>query len=69
MPSLVGSEMCIRDRGFGIAMLWLRDEDELEDEEWEEDAEDEWPAPPDEFPDESPPPIPPGLEDVDEEEE
>ncbi len=55
--------------GFGIAMLWLRDEDELEDEEWEEDAEDEWPAPPDEFPDESPPPIPPGLEDVDEEEE
>ena len=55
--------------GFGIAMLWLRDEDGLEDEEWEDEDEEEWPAPPDKFPDESPPPIPPGLGDVGEEEE
>jgi len=53
--------------GFGMAMLWLREEDELE-EEWEDDEE-EWPEPPDEFPDEIPPPLPPGIGDVDEEEE
>jgi hypothetical protein len=56
--------------GFGIAMLWFRDEDDLEDEdEWEDDSKEDWPAPPEEFPDESPPPLPSGLEDVDEEEE
>ena len=53
--------------GFGMAMLWLREEDESE-EEWEDDEED-WPEPPDEFPDEIPPPLPPGIGDVDEEEE
>ena len=54
--------------GFGMAMLFFRDEDELE-EEWEDEQEEEWPSPPEHFPDESPPPLPPGLEDVDEEEE
>jgi len=55
--------------GFGMAMLWLREEDESE-EDWEEDEEEEdWPEPPDEFPDEIPPPLPPGIGDVDEEEE
>ena len=52
--------------GFGVALLWLREEEDIE--EWEGD-EGDWPEPPDEFPDETPPPIPPGLEDVDEEEE
>jgi hypothetical protein len=55
--------------GFGMAMLWLRDEDNESDEEWEDDDEDDWPEPPDEFPDEIPPPLPPGIGDVDEEEE
>ena len=53
--------------GFGTAMLWLRDEEE-EDDDWEDD-EDDWPEPPEQFPDDNPPPIPPGLEDVKEEEE
>jgi len=53
--------------GFGIALLWLRDEEET-DGEWD-DEEGDWPEPPSEFPDETPPPMPPGLEDVDEEEE
>ena len=53
--------------GFGIALLWLRDEEETDDE-WD-DEEEGWPDPPEEFPDETPPPIPPGLGDVDEEEE
>ena len=55
--------------GFGMAILWLRDEDDESSEEWEDDDEDDWPEPPDEFPDEIQPPLPPGLEDVDEEEE
>jgi hypothetical protein len=55
--------------GFGSALLWLRDEDAHIDEEGWTNEEDDWPEPPDEFPDESPPPIPPGLEDVSEEEE
>ena len=54
--------------GFGMAMLWLREEEEPEDE-WEDDDEEEWPEPPDVFPDETPPPLPPGIKDVDEEEE
>tara|TARA_B100001123_G_scaffold145802_1_gene169158 strand:- start:70 stop:492 length:423 start_codon:yes stop_codon:yes gene_type:complete len=53
--------------GFGIALLWLRDEEET-DGEWVDEEED-WPDPPSSFPDETPPPMPPGLEDVDEEEE
>ena len=55
--------------GFGMAMLWLREEEDDSEEEWEDDDEDDWPEPPDEFPDEIQPPLPPGLEDVDEEEE
>ena len=54
--------------GFGTALLWLRDEEEETDDEWDGD-EHGWPEPPEEFPDETPPPIPPGLGDVDEEEE
>ena len=54
--------------GFGMALLWLRDEEDDADGGWDED-EDDWPAPPNEFPDENPPPIPLGLGDVDEEEE
>ena len=49
-------------------ILWLRDEEDETDEEWDGD-EHGWPEPPEEFPDETPPPIPPGLGDVDEEEE
>ena len=55
--------------GFGMAMLWLREEDESEGEREDDYDEEDWPEPPDEFPDESPPPLPPGIEDVDEEEE
>ena len=54
--------------GFGTALLWLREEDEETDDEWDGESRD-WPDPPTEFPDETPPPIPPGLGDVDEEEE
>jgi len=54
--------------GFGIALLWLRDEEGENDDEWDGD-EHGWPEPPEEFPDETPPPIPPGLGDVGEEEE
>jgi hypothetical protein len=55
--------------GFGMAMLWIRDEENESDEEWGGDDEDDWPEPPGEFPDETPPPLPPGIGDVDEEEE
>ena len=54
--------------GFGTAMLWLRDDEDSIDDDWEDD-EDDWPEPPEQFPDDKPPPIPPGLEDVKEEEE
>ena len=54
--------------GFSMALFWLRDEEDEHGDEWIDD-EDDWPEPPDAFPDETPPPIPPGLGDVQEEEE
>ena len=51
-----------------MALFWLRDEEGEHGDEWIDD-EDDWPEPPDAFPDETPPPIPPGLGDVQEEEE